>query len=275
MERDVEALRESWKRATDKDVIEAAARAWGEYPECVKDIIEAEARDRDLWRKALWLRGETREGPFCSDACPACKGTEFNLETGRCVQCGLPATDIAYCSTCNKFFSEFTADLACPNDGASLAVGCRAASQGIRIANYVVDRGLILLFSSAVSMWLFADGQTLGPIFFSVQFLYYLVFESLLQRTPGKLLTGTKVIDSTGKRPTVATAFARTIIRFVPFDEISFLGDRVYGWHDKWSKTCVVRTQAAGIAKKSWTGVSKGPPIYQNSMPALPTSVSH
>jgi uncharacterized RDD family membrane protein YckC len=69
--------------------------------------------------------------------------------------------------------------------------------------------------------------------------LYYLFMESVFGRTVGKLITGTKVIDLEGKRPSFLTLLGRSLARIVPFEPFSFLGnDR--GWHDRWSDTRVV-----------------------------------
>jgi hypothetical protein len=241
MEKDIIELKEAWKRTTDSDVIKAATQNWEECPARVKDIIEAEAKDRDLWRKALYLRGETKEFPFYNYSCPACEGTIFSLKIGRCAQCNFPEKNIAYCGTCNNFFSEFKPDLICPNDGNKLVVGHRPASQGIRFVNQTLDLFIPVLLSTFVSVIAGLSYEADWLCWCCLTFLYYFIFESLFQRTPAKFLTRTKVVNNYGTKPTVGTIALRTLIRFVPFEEFSFLGDRVYGWHDKWSKTYVVK----------------------------------
>ncbi|MHC4365583.1 MAG: RDD family protein, partial [Planctomycetota bacterium] len=83
----------------------------------------------------------------------------------------------------------------------------------------------------------------------SYVFLYYFIFEAICQRTPAKFITGTKVIASVGSKPTVGTIAKRTLIRFVPFEPFSILGEKVYGWHDRWSGTYVIK--AKRFEKKS------------------------
>lgn len=68
--------------------------------------------------------------------------------------------------------------------------------------------------------------------------LYYIFFEGWLQRTPGKFLTKSIVIDIYGNKPDLGTNILRNIIRLVPFEKISCMNDR--GWHDRWSDTFVV-----------------------------------
>ena len=68
---------------------------------------------------------------------------------------------------------------------------------------------------------------------------YYLVFEGFWGRTPGKFVFGTVVVDMKGGKPAFATLLGRTLCRFIPFEPFSFFG--AAGWHDKFSKTRVVR----------------------------------
>lgn len=71
--------------------------------------------------------------------------------------------------------------------------------------------------------------------------LYYLPFEATTGRTIGKYITGTKVVDADGLKPSVGQIVGRTFARFIPFEIFSFLGTYPRGWHDKLSGTYVVR----------------------------------
>ena len=71
--------------------------------------------------------------------------------------------------------------------------------------------------------------------------VYFILFESVFGKTPGKFFTRTKVIEiNTKKKPTVGKTIIRTISRFIPFEIFSFLSSRPRGWHDRISKTMVV-----------------------------------
>lgn len=72
---------------------------------------------------------------------------------------------------------------------------------------------------------------------------YYLFFEGLWARTPGKLLLGTVVVDDAGNAPSFGQVSKRSLCRFIPFEPFSFLGER--GWHDSISQTHVVRKRAS------------------------------
>jgi uncharacterized RDD family membrane protein YckC len=72
-------------------------------------------------------------------------------------------------------------------------------------------------------------------------FAYYLVCEGIWQRTIGKLITGTHVVDTTGNRPSPVKIVMRTLIRYIPLEFVSYLdSQRPAGWHDRWSDTRVV-----------------------------------
>jgi uncharacterized RDD family membrane protein YckC len=61
--------------------------------------------------------------------------------------------------------------------------------------------------------------------------LYYILLEMLSGRTLGKLVTGTRVINEQGRRPTFGQTLLRTLIRFFPCEAFTFLGD-TRGFHD-------------------------------------------
>ena len=73
--------------------------------------------------------------------------------------------------------------------------------------------------------------------------LFYVVCEYAWQKTPGKFLTKSVVIDEYGNKPSLRTIILRTLIRWMPLNTYSYLGDKYnhsHGWHDEWSKTWVV-----------------------------------
>lgn len=72
--------------------------------------------------------------------------------------------------------------------------------------------------------------------------LYYSITEFAFKgRTIGKLITGTRAIKVTGEPLTFGDAFMRSLCRLVPFEPFSFLGEGASGWHDKWTKTVVIK----------------------------------
>jgi uncharacterized RDD family membrane protein YckC len=105
------------------------------------------------------------------------------------------------------------------------------ATRSARFANYMIDT-LVML----------AVLFTMGEDFYLVTFFaYYLFFESIFGKTPGKWITGTKVISKSGRRPRFMQILGRTLTRWIPFEPLTFFGRKGRGWHDAWSGTRVVQ----------------------------------
>jgi uncharacterized RDD family membrane protein YckC len=68
---------------------------------------------------------------------------------------------------------------------------------------------------------------------------YYILFESTMQSTPGKIILGRVVVDEYGEKPSFSTIVKRSYSRVVPFEAFSCLSN--LGWHDTWSDTFVIR----------------------------------
>jgi uncharacterized RDD family membrane protein YckC len=77
---------------------------------------------------------------------------------------------------------------------------------------------------------------------------YYTAFEYGLGITPGKLVTGCRVIDAYANKPGFGNILGRSFIRLVPFEAFSCLNDR--GWHDRWSETYLVKNEEAELLQK-------------------------
>lgn len=72
---------------------------------------------------------------------------------------------------------------------------------------------------------------------------YYLVLEASFDRTIGKLVTGTRVVNEQGARPSFLQVAGRTLCRFIPFEMLSiFFGTELRCWHDSLPKTYVIRS---------------------------------
>lgn len=74
--------------------------------------------------------------------------------------------------------------------------------------------------------------------------VYYIVTEGVFGSTVGKLVTGTRVVDERGRRPSLGQIVGRSFSRLIPLDQLSAYfteGGECRTWHDKLSKTRVVR----------------------------------
>lgn len=146
----------------------------------------------------------------------------------------------------------------------------QTVSQGIRFGYYIIDFILFVGFCYAFGMLLGIIGAAtgsldqilavlngtnwrIGPLSFSLfdylmLLIFYVLLEGIFGATIGKLIFGYTVINEQAQKPDFGTLVLRNIIRFVPFERFSCIGDR--GWHDTWSKTYVVKKGEKGELQK-------------------------
>lgn len=135
------------------------------------------------------------------------------------------------------------------------------ASQKARLVNYLFDyvglavycllvliivayvEGFIGIYNQTAWEQAFNGGSAwvIGTLFF---FSYYVFFETVFGRTPGKAITGTKVVTADGAKPGLWAVMKRTASRFNPFELFSYFGSHhPNGWHDSVSDTYVIKTR--------------------------------
>jgi uncharacterized RDD family membrane protein YckC len=119
------------------------------------------------------------------------------------------------------------------------------ASKGLRFGTYIIDMIGYYALSFVVFTALLILGVEWGngftPILISLScyFFYYVFFEGLWARTPGKFLFRTVVVNEDGGPPSLRAVLIRTLCRFIPLEPFSVLfAER--GWHDGISDTRVV-----------------------------------
>ena len=137
------------------------------------------------------------------------------------------------------------------------------ASQGKRFVNMIVDTIMIQVFGFVVGMIYvvlrFAANGTLATeddtwiqiagfvVRVMVALGYFVIMESLFQRTLAKFLTRTLVVNANGARPSFGQIVGRSFARFIPFEAFSFLdGKYPVGLHDSLSGTHVVTVSVVG-----------------------------
>lgn len=140
------------------------------------------------------------------------------------------------------------------------------ASLGKRFLNFVIDRVAIMLLVTGVLLpwgifqaqgdlraaltWTRGLSTVEGLLVTSLATCaYYALFEGHWGRTPGKWLTGTRVLTLDGGHPGWPAILRRSAARLVPLDPLSFLGST--GWHDAWSGTQVVDLRKTGGTRLS------------------------
>jgi len=123
-----------------------------------------------------------------------------------------------------------------------------AAGKGRRFGTFVVDYVLFMVLAFCVGALvglLFGDAgvralQSVPDFLLAILILsaYYIFFEALWARTPGKLAFATVVVSEAGTKPSFGQVAGRTLCRFIPFEVFSCFGERP--WHDSIPKTRVV-----------------------------------
>lgn len=147
------------------------------------------------------------------------------------------------------------------------------ASNGSRFINNLIDSSLTYAFSLVLQYYLFPfligffdsfDLTGFGNWYYSLNewywvgiswgltLGYYVLTEGLFGRSLGKLITGTIVIDKGGNRPGFRAILIRTLVRFIPIDAFTFLGNSGRGWHDSFSNTYVVNKKRLDESIKSY-----------------------
>jgi uncharacterized protein len=164
----------------------------------------------------------------------------------------------------------------------------KQATRGLRFANYLLDSVAFVFFSAAfgallgivfVFYWpggaeyfqeMGLGGQLLLSIFLGI--IFFTLFETTTGRSPGKFITGTRVVRTDGSQPEFNTILLRSLCRFVPFEPFSFFGSEPTGWHDRWSGTLVVKHQTLPVEKKPqgyYPGVGQSFAIFGLSILAM------
>lgn len=134
------------------------------------------------------------------------------------------------------------------------AVGEHKANKGLRFLNYLIDSFFVLICLSIIliivellfsifSIYVSSENLLFNIFIYVALVIIYFLIEFLTKgRSLGKFITGTKVVMIDGTEPTTKDYFTRNLCRLIPFDAFTFLGEN--GWHDKISKTTVVRKKA-------------------------------
>lgn len=141
----------------------------------------------------------------------------------------------------------------------------KSVSPGPRFGHFFIDLiafeliiyGVSYIFTILTSLSNFSVSLNLtigfvtGLILLLLYPTLYALCEYKWQRTPGKYITRTIVIDEFGNKPDLRAIISRSLIRLVPFEPFScYGGNYSYGWHDKWTKTWVVTEDELETIKK-------------------------
>lgn len=120
---------------------------------------------------------------------------------------------------------------------------------GIRFVNFLIDITvwlfLTFVISFIVGLFIQSTNETvimlIGCVLILGTFIgYYSIMEIKFQKTLGKFVTKTKVVNLNGDKPENGEIIKRSFYRLIPCDRLSFFFVK-NGFHDYLSKTKVVK----------------------------------
>jgi uncharacterized RDD family membrane protein YckC len=115
-----------------------------------------------------------------------------------------------------------------------------------RFLNFIIDTIVWFIIFAILALQLNANDAVqmlLGYILLFASYIgYYTFMETKYQKTIGKFITKTKVVNKNGTKPKDGEILQRTFCRLIPFDRISFLFTP-NGFHDRLSGTTIIKDQ--------------------------------
>ena len=115
-----------------------------------------------------------------------------------------------------------------------------------RFLNFIIDTIVWIIIFAILAFQLNANDAVqmlLAYILLFASYIgYYTFMETKYQKTIGKFITKTKVVNKNGTKPNGGEILQRTFCRLIPFDRISFLFTPS-GFHDRLSCTTIIKDQ--------------------------------
>jgi len=113
------------------------------------------------------------------------------------------------------------------------------ANEEERGENLIIDFIISSIFGIIIAFLTFKNFALSFLIYLIVRFIYYISFESLFGRTPGKYQTQTKVVNRVGEKPTIIQLIKRNLSRYISLP--SGISDDERAIHDNLSNTFVIK----------------------------------
>jgi uncharacterized RDD family membrane protein YckC len=111
-----------------------------------------------------------------------------------------------------------------------------------RAVHFVVDSLVVNMIQLPIVLFYIDSPSIFLPLLMIfVFFAYYILCEFCLQKTIGKYITRSIVVNEYGDNPDFTTICSRTLFRIIPLEPISFLlTHNETWWHDTWTNTYVI-----------------------------------
>jgi|WetSurMetagenome_2_1015567.scaffolds.fasta_scaffold03059_5 uncharacterized RDD family membrane protein YckC len=179
--------------------------------------------------------------------CTGC--TNRIYDTNGRISCAVNQMEIYHVDKCENFKEIKLADQ--EKDYLNLDI----ANVWKRLANALIDQicmyVLVIIIAFVVVIyailtnsdlsWLERDSDLSGLIIGIITtFTYYVFFESIFSASIGKFITGTRVVNKDGSKPSFKSILGRTLSRCIPLEFLSFFKNNPIGIHDSLSETLVI-----------------------------------
>jgi len=118
------------------------------------------------------------------------------------------------------------------------------ASQRQRFVIFFIDFLIInclMIFLMVIGDLFRSSNLEITIILSTIMLFYYTFSEYYWGKSIGKFFTKTKVLTDKGLKPDFSQCVQRSLSRLVLLEVFSFIAEHPVGWHDKWSKTRVVK----------------------------------
>lgn len=187
----------------------------------------------------------------CLQYCKVCQNQKFSMQEG--IVCGLSNQKPDFYDTCDDFVEDIEKKERAEMMHRDSFVEIHKVNASTRFTNRIIDVIFSYVFVFIAFRALMATGDRfiyrityaeLILLFYAFLIGYYVVFEALLGKTIGKMVTKTKVVNMEGGKPSFLQIVVRSLVRFIPFEPFSFLGADATGWHDTMSDTRVINDEA-------------------------------
>jgi len=120
-------------------------------------------------------------------------------------------------------------------------VNSQKASILKRMLNFIIDTGIIIVLMYFFYVTLSELPRLFTKFIILIYFGYYIYFEHKFQKTIGKYITKTKLVNVDGEKATMTQIVQRTFSRLLPFDPFTFFfPKRDMEFHDVFTNTKVI-----------------------------------
>ena len=120
-------------------------------------------------------------------------------------------------------------------------VNSQKASILKRMLNFIIDTGIIIVLMYFFYVTLNELPRLFTKFIILIYFGYYIYFEHKFQKTIGKYITKTKLVNVDGEKATMTQIVQRTFSRLLPFDPFTFFfPKRDMEFHDVFTNTKVI-----------------------------------